>query len=281
MMKDMKQDIKTNQKIVSRPRDYSLEHPENPSIEGLSVDLEGSAEILSFLEKLEERTKSHLVTIQNLKENISKKYDSGNEKYVDELLNEVVKLTVKNEYGVSILQDMISVLDKIRTQNKLKNDTEKEENELEITPSSVKYYVGNDPVFYYFRMPKLIKYDDELNSATKKMLGTSIKKTLRRISSQIVLSEKFTRPFDKFTIIFVHHIIPNPYQGDTDNFNIKQPIDGINGNLIVNDSSLRSHIFQITKLDYAEYTEMYILDGHEISAELLVQIASKYEVEIS
>ena len=73
MMKDMKQDIKTNQKVVSRPRDYSLEHPENPSIEGLSVDLEGSAEILSFLEKLEERTKSHLVTIQNLKENISKK----------------------------------------------------------------------------------------------------------------------------------------------------------------------------------------------------------------
>ena len=69
-MKDMKQDIKTEQKVISRVKDYSAKIPDKTSEEGLSVDLEGSAEILSFLSKLEKQTQDNLAFIKRLKENI-------------------------------------------------------------------------------------------------------------------------------------------------------------------------------------------------------------------
>ena len=122
---------------------------------------------------------------------------------------------------------------------------------------------GND--FYYFKLPKLhIKIDQNNKSENMqdKFIQTSISNSLLRFQSRNYPLKKFS----EYTILFIHHYLKdNEDKYDTDNIEIKKSIDAINGILIENDTISRSHIFQITERSSAEFTEMYILNGHSLS----------------
>lgn len=129
--------------------------------------------------------------------------------------------------------------------------------------------------FYHLIIPKLyIKIDGAAPNKTENMMDIYIRNS---IIQQIQSSEnaKYIRRFAEFTIIFIHHFNPKNHDSfDTDNIEIKKPIDGINGLLIENDTIKRSHIFQITKPSASEYTEMYIVNGHDLS-DLILEILAE------
>lgn len=120
--------------------------------------------------------------------------------------------------------------------------------------------------FYYFRLPKLAT---KIYNTTKKIQNMPDSYLLECITMRIKESKKMYEMFDEFTAIFVHHYTKDEIQRDTDNIEIKKPIDAIGTVLIKNDTQKYSHICQFTVEDKESFTEMYILKGHSIFDKLL------------
>lgn len=124
--------------------------------------------------------------------------------------------------------------------------------------------------FYYLRFPSLHEKVDG-NTKTELMLDRYIKDFLKNSLSDYQLGRNNFEQFEEFSLIIIHHLTPqNASNIDTDNIEIKKPIDAINKILIKNDTANYSDIFQIVDAhSEVEFTEMYVIKGHELSKSIL------------
>lgn len=122
---------------------------------------------------------------------------------------------------------------------------------------------------YHFILPKLQTKNSQNDSQKyENMVDNYIRDSVFQLATR--KKNQLNLPsFEEFTIVFIHHFNHDNYDAfDTDNLNIKKPIDGINGVLIDNDTIGRSHIIQLTSIiedsEIKEYTDMYVINEHSL-----------------
>lgn len=189
----------------------------------------------------------------------------------DEILFEIRSVLrtalIKKEHNfISFVADMDALIFKIF------DFSEAEQHEKEdCFPPGFDFIRGRN--FYFLAFPRLKKKLD-LNAKTEKMMDGFIQ---NGIHDSLARYEKGRSPFEKFesySLIFIHYFTEDQKDlFDTDNIDIKKPIDAVNGVLIQNDTVSRSHIYQITRKADREYTELYILKGHDLSDAILANLA--------
>ena len=127
------------------------------------------------------------------------------------------------------------------------------------------FYSKITPSLIYFRFPMLAPKYSKRQGKYEQMCDYSIRNYIKDSLSEHQSKHGYFNIWDKFTIIFIHHFDGNSEICDTDNFDIKKPIDALINVLIKDDGVNNSHIIQYSKLDNANYTEMYIAKGHNIT----------------
>lgn len=121
------------------------------------------------------------------------------------------------------------------------------------------------PSLIYFRFPMLTPKYSKRQGKYEQMCDYTIRNYIKDSLSEHQSRHGYFNIWDKFTIIFIHHFDGDSEVCDTDNFDIKKPIDALINVLIKDDGVNNSHIIQYSKLDNANYTEMYIAKGHNIT----------------
>lgn len=175
----------------------------------------------------------------------------------------VYKLALETEMLINksrdIVLESISYLEKNKTSKSAYNNIENEKYsdvfKKKITPSLI-----------YFRFPMLTPKYSRRQGKHEQMCDYSIRNYIKDSLSEHQSKHGYFNIWDKFTIIFIHHFDGNSEICDTDNFDIKKPIDALINVLIKDDGVNNSHIIQYSKQDNANYTEMYIAKGHNITA---------------
>lgn len=175
----------------------------------------------------------------------------------------VYKIALETEMLLNKSRDIVlesmSYLEKNKTSKSAYNNIENEKyNDIfkkKITPSLI-----------YFRFPMLTPKYSRRQGKYEQMCDYSIRNYIKNSLSEHQSKHGYFNIWDKFTIIFIHHFDGNSEICDTDNFDIKKPIDALINVLIKDDGVNNSHIIQYSKLDNANYTEMYIAKGHNITA---------------
>lgn len=124
------------------------------------------------------------------------------------------------------------------------------------------------PDCYYFRLPELTNYYSESRNYQSAMTGRFIQKMMVDVLDTYKSEYGALEKFDKFFAVFVLHYTDGTKK-DTDNFDIKKPIDAINGILIENDDVSRSHILLTSVKDETAFTELYIYRGHDMEKQLV------------
>ena len=127
---------------------------------------------------------------------------------------------------------------------------------------------------YFFRLPELTNYYNEARSYRSAMTGRFIQKTMTELLLSYEKQHGPLKKFDSFLAVFSIHFVPGS-QKDTDNYDIKKPLDAVNGILIENDNVERSHILVTSFPDEKAYTELYILLGHDLEKDFLRSIFSR------
>lgn len=122
--------------------------------------------------------------------------------------------------------------------------------------------------YYYLTTPALIS-KRTIAKRSDAMLDDFIRVLVREKSTDFIKKNNINEIFTHATIIFIHHVNQNEFMTDTDNFEIKKPIDGMSGILFSDDSSEYIHICQFTKVnkndpEAEEYTEIYVFQGHDM-----------------
>lgn len=115
---------------------------------------------------------------------------------------------------------------------------------------------------YYFRLPELTNYYNEARNFRSAMAGRFIQKMMVELMRTYESEHGALEKFDEFFAVFVLHYTEGTKK-DTDNFDIKKPIDAINGILIENDDVSRSHILVTSAADENAFTELYVFRGHD------------------
>lgn len=129
------------------------------------------------------------------------------------------------------------------------------------------FKIGQD--YYYLKFPSLHEKVD-IGSNTELMLDRYIKDFIKSSLLNYQAGRKNFERFREFTLIIIHYLKPeNASLIDTDNIEIKKPIDAINKVLIENDTANFSDIFQIVQTAESEFTEMYVVKGHALSGSIL------------
>ena len=175
----------------------------------------------------------------------------------------IYKLALETEMLINksrdIVLESISYLEKNKTSksayNNIGNGKYNDIFEKKITPSLI-----------YFRFPMLTPKYSRRQGKYEQMCDYSIRNYIKDSLLEHQSKHGYFNIWDKFTIIFIHHFDGNSEICDTDNFDIKKPIDALINVLIKDDGVNNSHIIQYSKLDNANYTEMYIAKGHNITA---------------
>lgn len=175
----------------------------------------------------------------------------------------VYKLALETEMLINKSRDIVlesmSYLEKNKTSKSAYNNIENGKcNDIfkkKITPSLI-----------YFRFPMLTPKYSRRQGKYEQMCDYSIRNYIKDSLSEHQSKHGYFNIWDKFTIIFIHHFDGNSEICDTDNFDIKKPIDALINVLIKDDGVNNSHIIQYSKQDNANYTEMYIAKGHNITA---------------
>lgn len=175
----------------------------------------------------------------------------------------VYKLALETEMLINKSRDVVlesmSYLEKNKTSKSAYNNIENEKYsnvfKKKITPSLI-----------YFRFPMLTPKYSRRQGKYEQMCDYSIRNYIKDSLSEHQSKHGYFNIWDKFTIIFIHHFDGNSEICDTDNFDIKKPIDALINVLIKDDGVNNSHIIQYSKQDNANYTEMYIAKGHNITA---------------
>lgn len=123
--------------------------------------------------------------------------------------------------------------------------------------------------YYYLRFPSLHeKVDRDANSEL--MIDRYIKDFMKSGLTDYQINRENYEQFEEFSLIIIHHLTEEKANLiDTDNIEIKKPIDAINKVLIKNDTANFSDIFQIVQISDTEYTEMYVIKGHALSESIL------------
>lgn len=157
-----------------------------------------------------------------------------------------------------IVLESIAYLEKNKTSKSaysvIKDDTNDDIFKNKITPSLI-----------YFRLPMLTPKYSKRQGKYEQMCDYTIRNYIKNSLSEHQSKHGYFNIWDKFTIIFIHHFDGNSEICDTDNFDIKKPIDALINVLIKDDGVNNSHIIQYSKQDNANYTEMYIAKGHNIT----------------
>jgi hypothetical protein len=175
----------------------------------------------------------------------------------------VYKLALETEMLINKSRDVVlesvSYLEKNKTSksayNNIENGKYSDVFKKKITPSLI-----------YFRFPMLTPKYSRRQGKYEQMCDYSIRNYIKDSLSEHQSKHGYFNIWDKFTIIFIHHFDGNSEICDTDNFDIKKPIDALINVLIKDDGVNNSHIIQYSKQDNANYTEMYIAKGHNITA---------------
>ena len=175
----------------------------------------------------------------------------------------VYKLALETEMLINKSRDIVlesmSYLEKNKTLKSAYNNIESEKYsdvfKKKITPSLI-----------YFRFPMLTPKYSRRQGKYEQMCDYTIRNYIKDSLSEHQSKHGYFNIWDKFTIIFIHHFDGNSEICDTDNFDIKKPIDALINVLIKDDGINNSHIIQYSKQDNANYTEMYIAKGHNITA---------------
>lgn len=150
------------------------------------------------------------------------------------------------------------------TEKTTRSNTEKiEEHPYSNTDSLVKFKYC--PEYFYFKFPELSSVQQEKKQIADNFLDRFIAIEIEKTIENYQHEYGYFKLLNEYTIVFVHHYT-NKKAGikDTDNFNIKKPIDAINGRLLKNDTVKSSHICQFTIEDLSDYTEMFVFPGHKI-----------------
>lgn len=175
----------------------------------------------------------------------------------------IYKLALETEMLINKSRDIVlesmSYLEKNKTSKSAYNNIENGKyNDIfkkKITPSLI-----------YFRFPMLTPKYSRRQGKYEQMCDYSIRNYIKDSLSEHQSKHGYFNIWDKFTIIFIHHFDGDSEICDTDNFDIKKPIDALINVLIKDDGVNNSHIIQYSKSDNANYTEMYIAKGHNITA---------------
>lgn len=175
----------------------------------------------------------------------------------------VYKMALETEMLINksrdIVLESIAYLEKNKTSKSaysvIKDDTNDDIFKNKITPSLI-----------YFRLPMLTPKYSKRQGKYEQMCDYTIRNYIKNSLSEHQSKHGYFNIWDKFTIIFIHHFDGNSEICDTDNFDIKKPIDALINVLIKDDGVNNSHIIQYSKSDNANYTEMYIAKGHNITA---------------
>lgn len=138
--------------------------------------------------------------------------------------------------------------------------------------------------YFYFRFPEVVNRRSNTPSKPENARDHFIKDFVHTASfgwrgKWQDEKECFFSAWSEYLIIFVHHYdgnVEKKMRTDTDNYDIKKPIDGLLGTLVQDDGAKNSHIIQLTKMteNGEPYTEMYVYKGHALSDLILRNLPS-------
>ena len=234
--------------------------------ERMSYNLQIANQILPDLYELRRKYPAEKETLNNIIEEL----ESGffGEDFLLEIRNKLRRFITKDEYNLIRKKDDIW-----NVNNKIKQLESRQKGDLEAESESCffdgfDFKIGDN--FYYLKCPKLSVYSDK-KERSELMLDRYIRDFISNSLSNYQAQNNIKLEiFETFSLVILHHIKPeNAKKYDTDNIEIKKPIDGINGRLIRNDTADRSDIFQIIVPDNEEYTEIYVLKGHGLGKSII------------
>ena len=223
-------------------------------------------QLLPALQILKSKYPEDKDTINDIIDEIADGY--FNDEYLLEIRNSLRRLVSKNEYNLIRKKDDIREINSLV--KRIENSFRKEKKPLTDNCFFDGFDFKKTDSYYYLKLPKLHVYSDK-NEKSEWMLDRYIRDFLSNSLTdfQYESNETFEK-YQTFTIIFLHHITPeNAKKFDTDNIEIKKPIDGINGRLIENDTAERSDIFQIVVPDNSEFTEMFVVKGQSLGRSII------------
>lgn len=214
-------------------------------------------------------------------EKLKRKYPGSNELSEAALLIKKAPLTPENLFQVRSLirtlaakkeSDLLSFLsdsDALIAKIYRFEGAEKYEKE-DCFPPGFEFLRGNN--FYFLSFPRLKKKIDP-DAKTEKLMDRFIQNGVHDSLLKYEKGRDDLEIFDSYSLIFIHYFRPDQRDlFDTDNINIKRAIDSVNGILIRNDTVSRSHIYQITRESDREYTDLFILKGHDLSDAILANL---------
>lgn len=225
-------------------------------------------EIILLLKQLKNNIPTEEKTIDELIKSLEN--ESIDEEILLEIRDRLRRIISKEEHNLIRKKDFISKTIRSISEYKNKNFNNNSEEFYDFEDcffDNYDFQKGNN--FYYLRFPSLhVKADGDIK--TELMLDRYIKDFIKSGLSNYQLHKENYEQFSEFTLIIIHHLLEeNAIKIDTDNIEIKKPIDAINKVLIKNDTANYSDIFQIVELDDKEYTEMYVIKGHSLSRSVL------------
>lgn len=215
-----------------------------------------------------DRNKEIIKDLQRIKrdlENESAMIDT----MIRETENEYIE---KNRIKQQLINSEKSFLFKRKTMSKLLNEFKNQNDnnffseENDVFSDVIKFKKINN--YYYLIVPTLIS-KRTIAKRSDAMLDDFIRVLVREKCTDFIKKNNINEIFTHATIIFIHHVNQNEFMTDTDNFEIKKPIDGMSGILFSDDSSEYIHICQFTKVnkndpEAEEYTEIYVFQGHDM-----------------
>ena len=229
--------------------------------------------LLKYHKSFEENTKNFDVEY-NIKDDLDEEYRDEiqettlqnfkfllwkEEKLFYERREKLIKLIQKTEKTIKKTKDE----DAFFNENSIKNEVR-----------MVKFEKYDE--LFYFKFPELSSVQQDKKQKADNYLDRFISIEIEKIIENYQREKGYFKLLNQYTIIFLHHYTKDKAgMIDTDNFNIKKPIDAVNGRLLKNDTVSNSHICQFTVFDSENYTEMIIFPGHEISKKIMNFITEK------
>lgn len=200
----------------------------------------------------------------NVEYKIQNKLD---EEYREEIQNSTLQnlkfLLVKEEQCFYERREILIDLIKKSEESTSQNISQIEIHPYSNTESLVDFKYCNE--YFYFKFPELSSVQQEKKQLADNFLDRFIAIEIEKILENYQHEHGYFKLLNEYTIVFVHHYTNKKAEiKDTDNYNIKKPIDAINGRILKNDTVKYSHICQFTTEDESDYTEMFVFPRHEI-----------------
>ena len=197
---------------------------------------------------------------------ILSRLESGmfNEGFLLETREILRKIIINKEKDLFSIQNDINVVNAIIKEYEHREKYDKDE----CFPPFFDFKYGEG--YYYLKFPKLNKKIDS-NSKNDTMQDRYLQEFISASVRKYMLGREHNfRKFKEFSLIFIHYYDQRLKDYfDTDNIEIKRPIDAINSILIENDTVDRSHIYQITVPSKNEFTELFVLESHDLGNAIL------------